>query len=68
MVRRYFGFYVSEETKRTGFCKKEKKDVYGPLRIEADTFAEAQQRCCNNMEKHDIKIAFIFPYWEDFEK
>ena len=38
MIRRYFGFYVSEETKRTGFCKKEKKDIYGPLRIEADTF------------------------------
>lgn len=67
MIRRYFGFYIKEETKRVGFRKK-KKDVYGNLRVEADTFAEAQQRVSDNMEKQNLKIVFIFPYWEDFEK
>ena len=62
MIRRYCGKYVQEEK---SFWKT--KYVTGNLLIQANSFAEAQERLSNEMSRLDrmknIKICFITPYF-----
>ena len=65
MSKRYRGFYCYREPKKGIFGKE--KYMVGPLRVEADSFAEAQQRLCDAMPKRGIEVALIFPYVESLD-
>ena len=69
MDRNYLGFYVRETTKEKGFFHKRtvKENIFGRLRVAANSFAEAQEALCLKMGEKNIVVAIIFPYWEKKE-
>ena len=64
-VKKYLGFCYKEEKK--GLFKNKKKE-FGNLTVEADCFAEAQERVSKHMNKYGIDVAIIFPVWRMEEK
>lgn len=63
-MKHYLGFAVCIEEKETGilFKRKKQKESFYKLRIDANSFIEAQEMLCNEMPARKISIAFIFPY------
>lgn len=64
-IKKYLGFYYKEEKK--GLFKNKKK-AFGDLTVEADCFAEAQERISKRMNDYGIDVAIIFPVWRTEEK
>lgn len=63
MGKKYLGFGVRRIEKEKGFFKRKvKEEVFCNIQVGADNFAEAQQNLCDNMQKHNIVVGFIFPY------
>lgn len=67
MSRVYRGFAIREQIETTFFGRKKKKKFFSRLTVEADSFAEAQQRMCEEMNKLHMPVVFIFPYHEEKE-
>lgn len=50
------------------FFKRIKKDsFFSRIRVEADSFAEAQQNVCDKMQSLNMPVVIIFPYREEDE-
>ena len=65
-MKHYLGFAIRTEEKETGFFKRKKrKEFFSRVRVDADSFAEAQEMVCDNMPLHKITVAFIFPFTEE---
>lgn len=61
------GLAICIEEKENGifFKHKKQKESFYKLRISANSFAEAQEAICNELQAHKISVAFIFPYVEE---
>ena len=63
MGRVYRGFAIREQIKTTFFGRKKKERFFSALSVGADSFAEAQQKVCKEMNRLHMPIVFIFPYY-----
>lgn len=66
-MKYYMGFALRIEEKRSGifFELKKQEEVFCKIKVRADSFAQAQQRLCDELQAHKISVAFIFPYTEE---
>lgn len=66
-MKYYMGFALRIEEKRSGifFELKKQEEVFCKIKVRADSFAEAQERLCDELQAHKISVAFIFPYVEE---
>lgn len=66
-MKHYMGFALRIEEKRSGifFELKKQEEVFCKMKVRADSFAEAQEAICNELQAHKISVAFIFPYVEE---
>ena len=66
-MKHYLGFAVRIEEKETGtfFKRKRQEEIFCKIRVEADSFAEAQDVLCNKMPLHKMTVAFVFPFTEE---
>lgn len=66
-MKHYMGFALRIEEKRSGifFELKKQEEVFRKMKVRADSFAEAQEAICNELQAHKISAAFIFPYVEE---
>ena len=66
-MKHYMGFALCIEEKRSGifFELKKQEEVFCRIKVRADSFAEAQEAVCNELQAHKISVAFIFPYVEE---
>ena len=69
-MNHYMGLAIRIEEKENGifFKHKKQKESFYKLRISANSFAEAQEILCDEMQAYKMSVAFIFPYTkEDLE-
>ena len=66
-MKHYMGFALRIEEKRSGifFELKKQEEVFCKMKVKADSFVEAQEAICNELQAHKISVAFIFPYVEE---
>ena len=66
-MKHYLGFAVCIEEKETGilFKRKKQKEVLRNLRVEVNSFAEAQDMVCDKIPLYKMTVAFIFPFTEE---
>lgn len=66
-MKHYIGFALRIEEKRSGifFELKKQEEVFRKMKVRADSFAEAQEAVCNELQAHKISVVFIFPYVEE---
>lgn len=66
-MKHYMGFALHIEEKRSGifFELKKQEEVFRKMKVRADSFAEAQEAICNELQAHKISVALIFPYVEE---
>ena len=66
-MKHYMGFALRIEEKRSGifFELEKQEEVFRKMKVRADSFAEAQEAICNELQAHKISVAFIFPYVEE---
>ena len=66
-MKHYMGFALRIEEKRSGifFELKKQEEVFHKMKVRADSFAEAQEAICNELQAHKISVAFIFPFAEE---
>lgn len=66
-MKHYMGFALRIEEKRSGifFELKKQEEVFRKMKVRADSFAEAQEAICNELQAHKISVAFVFPYIEE---
>lgn len=66
-MKHYMGFALRIEEKRSGifFELKKQEEVFRKMKVRADSFAEAQEAICNELQVHKISVALIFPYVEE---
>ena len=66
-MKYYMGFALRIEEKRSGifFELKNQEEVLRKMKVRAGSFAEAQERLCDELQAHKISVAFIFPYVEE---
>lgn len=67
MDRIYRGFAIREQIKTTFFGRRKKEKFFSTISVGADSFAEAQQRVCEEMNRLHMPVVFIFPYHEEKE-
>lgn len=67
MGRKYQGFAIREVETEKGILFKRviREEFFSRLRVDGDSFAEAQQTLCDKMAEHNITVAIITPYWEE---
>lgn len=65
-MKHYLGFAIRSEEKETGFFKKKKQEeIFCKVRVEVNSFAEAQIMICDKMPLHKMTVAFVFPFTEE---
>lgn len=65
-MKRYLGFAVRIEEKETGiFKRKKQEEIFYKVRVEADSFAEAQNMLSDKMPLHKMTVALVFPFTEE---
>ena len=67
MGRKYQGFGIGEVETEKGiwFKRVVKEKFFSRIRVDGDSFAEAQQTLCDKMAEHGITVAIITPYWKE---
>lgn len=66
-MKHYLGFAIRIGEKETGAFLKRKKqeEIFCKVRVEADSFAEAQNMLCDKMPLHKMTVALVFPFTEE---
>lgn len=66
-MKHYLGFAVRIEEKEIGtfFKRKKQEEIFCKVRVEANSFAEAQDMICDKMPLHKMTVVFIFPFTEE---
>jgi hypothetical protein len=68
MGRVYRGFAIREQIKTTFFGRKKKQRFFSTVSVGAGSFAEAQQKVCEEMNRLHMPVVFIFPYYTKEEE
>ena len=66
-MKHYMGFAIRTEEKETStfFKRKKQEENFCKVRVEANSFAEAQDMIYDKMPLHKMIVAFIFPFTEE---
>ena len=67
MSRKYQGFGIREVKTEKGILFKRvvREEFFSRIRVEGDSFADAQQTLCDKMVELGIMVAIIAPYWKE---
>ena len=67
MSRKYLGFGIREVETEKGILFKRvvREEFFSRIRVDGNSFADAQQTLCDKMAEHGITVAVIMPYWEE---
>lgn len=66
-MKHYMGFAIRLKEDKSGifFKRKKSEEIFCRIRVGADSFAEAQDKTCDEMPLHKMTVAFIFPFTEE---
>ena len=66
-MKHYMGFAIRLKEVESGifFKRKKAEEIFCKMTVPADSFAKAQEKICNEMQKYKVSVAFIFPYIEE---
>ena len=70
MTKKYYGFATrSREIEKGVFFKRTKKEeVFCRIHVGGvNSFADAQEILCDEMDKHKISVAILLPYYKKEE-
>lgn len=64
MSKRYWGFAIRTVEKETSilFKRTVTEELFSKVRVQADSFMEAQQMVCDKMQEMNMSVVIIIPY------